>query len=193
MRFASYLMGLLLVLGVVTSCSDDDDPVAPPAPVLTTFVIDFENRPDNGFSPVVTLPDTLAPGVVVPAVLPSGDFLDFSTSDGWGVGGCDATAISGTLMMGAENANPTITIVIEFTPAVSKIAIHAGGNSGQDVTVEAFDMNGVTVGLNTHVAMCPMLSVADSVSFDVGSNDIVKLHITGNVPVIDDLIYSRFQ
>ena len=176
------------------SCSDDD-PVQP-EPVPTQkgpFVIDFEDRPDDGFVGK-TPPITIAPGVTVSAVLPSGVFYDFKPSfDGWGLGGCSAMATSDTMMIAFQGSG-NITAVFTFSPAVSRVDAFIGVEQGKDAIMTAFDSSNNVVGADTVSSVCPMLDINDRVSISVGSNKIAKIEVGGGVVlVMDDLSFFRFE
>ena len=107
------LMTLLLVSAVCLLSCSDDDPVTPtPAPVVQKgpFVVDFEDRPDDGFVGKTT-PVTIAPGITVASVLPAGLFYDFRNSDNWGLGGCSATVFSDSMMIGFAGGDNQATSV----------------------------------------------------------------------------------
>jgi hypothetical protein len=181
MRTVSRLAVLLIAFAFL-SCGDSTDPG-------TRNTLDFESRPDNGFNNLA-LPDTLANGVVFTAVLPSGDFQDFTTADGWGLIGCDASAHSGTKLMGFEGAD-TVTGVIMFNPPVSRVDLFIGSAHNSPITMKAFNGSGTMVDSAGRTSTCPMLGSADSLSVSVSGKTITKIELRGRYPAFDDLSFYR--
>lgn len=177
-----YCLSLLALAAL--ACSDSSAPRVP-----TT--LDFEDRPNDGFT-ALTLPVTVASGVTFTEIRPSGTFYDFSTADGWGFVPCDATAHSGTMMIGFQgDVSDTVTGVITFNPPVARVDLFVGNKAGALVTVTAFNSHGVAVGSASRTSACPMLGSNDSLSVSALADVITKIEIQGQFPAIDDLTYYR--
>ena len=189
------LMTVLFVSAVCLLSCSDDDPVTPPPPPLVQkgpFVVDFEDRPDDGFVGKTT-PVTIAPGITVASVLPAGLFYDFRNSDGWGLGGCDATVFSDSMMIGFSGSGGAVTGVITFDTAVSRVDLFGGAFSGGDLIVTAFDSMDNVVGADTTASVCPTVDANDLLSIDAGANTISRIEVSGVVPVMNDLTFFRFE
>ena len=168
--------------------------MAPPPPTQKSpFVVDFEDRPDDGFVGK-TPPITIAPGITVSAVLPAGQFYDFKTNEGWSLDACIATASSDTMLIGFFQGGVTVTAVITFASAVSRVDAFIGAASGVDAILTAFDSSNNVVGADTVASVCPTLDANDQVSINAGSNRITRIELSGGVaPVMDDLTFFRFE
>lgn len=178
-RFAVLLAGFVFL-----SCGDSSSGPG------TKTTLDFENGADDGFTPIA-LPDTLANGVVFLEIQPSGTYYDFTTADGWGFVPCDASAHSGTKMIGFEGS-ADVTGVITFNPPVSRVIMFAGNGDGEVITLKAFNAAGTAVDSASHTSACPMLGAADSLSVSAGNSKIItKVEIHGLYPGIDDLSFYR--
>ena len=148
----------------------------------TRDVLDFEAPPSSS-----TAPSTLAPGVVVTAITPSGHLSPnaaaaLRTSFSIRFQECGFLAFSD---------GPT-TGSITFDPPVSRVDVYAGGRLDETVTLVAFDISGGIVGTAINTSGCPSLDAGDFMSVEHAQNAIAKIEIRADAFfAIDDLAYYR--
>jgi hypothetical protein len=178
-------MAVVVAALALASCGDPE----PDGP----FLLDFEDRPDDGFGTGTAPPVTLAPGIVVSDVQPSGTFWDFSTANGWGLGPCDAAARSGTLMIGFfDDGFLSVSGVITFAEPVARVDLYGAEVEGQVITLTAFDAQDNVVDIDARRSQCPVLGANDLLTVTTTSNTITRIEVKGTAPVVDDLAYYRF-
>jgi hypothetical protein len=190
MRTACGVGGGLLWVLLAAACGGSSSP----EPVLTgPFVIDFEDRPDDGFNTVPT-PLLLGPGVTATATSAGANLWDFSTADAWGLVSCTAVATSGTMMMGVDGA-PPVSVTIVFDVPVSRVRVAASEIDGATVSLEGFNQADASVGFHSVVSTCPALDASDVLEITEASNVIKRIVITGSSDLLtlDDLTYWRFE
>jgi hypothetical protein len=185
MRTARRIAALVSVVAL-TACGGGGVELTGP------FLVDFEDRPDDGFSVHYDAPLAIAPGVTVTNVDPNATLVDVTTADGFGLGGCGAAAFSGSFFMGIDAAAGVIEIT--FDVAVSQVEVVASALDGDLVELEAFGAGGVPLGLlDSETSECPALEATDRLEVDAGGNQIVRVEIRGNFVVIDDLTWWVFS
>ncbi len=158
-------------------------------------VIDFEDRPNDGFTPL-TLPVVLAPGIAVTTKTGSGELYDFSSEDGWSIGepGCDAQARSGRMMIGLDcDRGQERSFDITFDAPVARVRLYAAGLEGELIWIEAYDALGYLLHRDCKVSTCPSLEENDALDIEYPENVIRTVRVHGCYPVIDDLTYWRFE
>jgi len=163
------------------------------APVLLgPFVQDFESHPDDGFVQLFA-PVFIGNGATITNVA-NGALFDFSTADGWGFGGCDAIATSGTLMMGAGQTAPN-QVVVEITldPPAARVDLALGDAPGGLISLEARDASNILLDSDDRLAgPCPVSLVTHSVASG-DQNLIASVRLVGEVLAWDDLRIWRWS
>jgi hypothetical protein len=189
----STLLALLLVAGLACSCGGGggggdgggDLQLAGP------FVIDFESPAADNVPE--TQPFDLGAGIT--ATSPTNVIL-WSNAQGWALtedGLCDA-AFVGSQGLGSDDETDNHTLVINFPGPMATVEFLYAAAVGTTVTAQTLDSLGNvidTIPLAAPPCPGPMFLVRFGLS--PTTNTIWGLRINGNVPVIDNLTWYRFQ
>jgi hypothetical protein len=176
-------LALFFAFLAVASCGDSSGPDG------DRTLLDFEDHPDDGFG-AETLPFTLGPGVLLTATNPTGSVHDMSTTDGWGLIGCDASAFSGNILIGVEDGGD-IYATITFDAPVSAVEVIAGNADSNVVSLLAFNAAGAVVASDANFSVCPQLTAADRLLVEADDNVITRIELRGSYIAFDDLAYYR--
>ncbi len=187
------LLALVLGLSLLGACggSDGDGQEGMgDAQLAGPFVIDFES-PAADITPEAE-PFTAGPNVTMSS---ASNLFIWSNAQGWGVteAGCNA-AFLGNQGIGSDDDTDAHTLFIEFTDAVATVEMVVAAAVGTPIEIQSVDAAGGVVETITVTAPpCPGPMTLVRLGLNATSNGIQRVRIRGDVPVIDNLTWYRFQ
>ena len=188
------ILALLLAATLATACGGgsggDDQGDQGDLQLAGPFVIDFES-PAADTTPEVE-PFDVGSNVTMSSL---SNLFIWSNAQGWGVTdtGCNA-ALEGSQGIGSDDDSSNQTIFADFASPVASVELRVAAAVGTTIIVEALDAHGGIVDTaSTTAPACPGPMSLVRLVIAPTTNSIHRVRINGDVPVIDNLTWFRFQ